>query len=47
MSVFLFSLDLDIDNISEMSENEISGCPGNEADTLTQSMPQAINCRVN
>ena len=38
----VISLDSDCDNIGEVSEDERIRGPGNEADTLTQSMPQAI-----
>ena len=43
----VFSLDSDSDNIGEVSENERNGTPGNEADTLTQLMPQAIKHGMN
>ena len=40
---FVFSLDSDSDNISEVNKDKKSNeSSGNETDTWTQSMPQAI-----
>ena len=36
-----------LDDIGEVSEDERNGSPSNEADTLTQSMPQAVKHGMN
>ena len=47
-NIFMFSLDSDSDNIGEVSsEDEWNGSPGNEANTWTQSSPQATERSIN
>ena len=47
VSVFVFSLDSDSENVGEVSKNNLNGNSGNEADTWTLSAPQAIEHGMN
>ena len=47
VSVFVFGLDLDSENVGEVTKNNLNGNSGNEADTWTLSAPQAIEHGMN
>ena len=47
MSFFIFSLDLESDNISRVSEDERNRSSGNAADTWPHLMPKALKCNKN